>query len=151
VVLPLALSLKNNTTLHVAVIIWSEPRITAIFYLMKKITIYGIKNCDTMKKTFSWFEENNITYDFHDYKKLGIDEKSLKTWISKLGLATVINTKGTTYKQLTEEEKLACNAENTAVTLLLQKTSMIKRPLIVMDKNIWVGFEPTIWEQKIKK
>ncbi len=104
-----------------------------------------------MKKTFSWFEENNISFDFHDYKKLGIDEKSLKSWISKLGLETVINKKGTTYKQLSEEEKQACLSKNTAIGLLLQKTSMIKRPLIEMDKKIWAGFEPTIWEQKFKK
>ncbi len=124
----------------------SEPNITAIFFLMKTLTIYGIKNCDTMKKTFSWFDNNGISYQFHDYKKLGIDEKTLKSWLSKTDLDILVNKKGTTFKKLNSDEQIACHKIDGAIPLLLEKSSMIKRPLIAFNKKIYIGYEPETWE-----
>ncbi len=93
-------------------------------------TIYGIKNCNTMKKAFTLLEELGITYTFHDYKKLGIDAKTLKHWIDQLGLDSVINRKGTTWRALSESEQATASTVEGAIELMMHKTSVIKRPIL---------------------
>ncbi|NVK75986.1 MAG: ArsC family reductase [Oceanospirillaceae bacterium] len=112
------------------------------------IKIFGIKNCDTMKKTFRWLEENNLEYQFHDYKKEGLDEATAKAWIDELGWENVINKRGTTWRKLDEETKSMM--DNTkAVHTILSQTSMIKRPLIMINNEILLGFNPEEYSQKL--
>lgn len=98
------------------------------------ITIYGIKSCSTMKKAFTKLEELNVEYVFHDYKKQGIDKEALQRWVDKLGIDKVLNKRGTTWRKLTDEQKQAADASvDKAIDLLVENTSMIKRPIIEGD------------------
>ena len=103
------------------------------------ITIYGIKSCSTMKKAFTKLDELNVGYDFHDYKKQGIDKESVQRWVNELGINKVLNKRGTTWRKLTDEQKQAADANiDTAIDLLIENTSMIKRPIVegqLADKN----------------
>ena len=103
------------------------------------ITIYGIKSCSTMKKAFTKLDELGVSYDFHDYKKQGIDKESVQRWIDELGIDKVLNKRGTTWRKLTDEQKQAADANiDTAIDLLIENTSMIKRPIVegqLADKN----------------
>lgn len=103
-------------------------------------TIYGIKNCDTMKKAFAWLDENKIAYEFHDYKKQPPDEKILNAAIKKHGWENVINQRGTTWRALPENEKSDMN-ETKALTIALQNPSIIKRPLLAHNNQIYLGFK----------
>ena len=95
------------------------------------ITIYGIKSCSTMKKAFTKLDELGVSYDFHDYKKQGIDKESVQRWIDELGIDKVLNKRGTTWRKLTDEQKQAADANvNNAIDLLVENTSMIKRPMV---------------------
>ena len=103
------------------------------------ITIYGIKSCSTMKKAFTKLDELGVSYDFHDYKKQGIDKESVQRWIDELGIGKVLNKRGTTWRKLTDEQKQAADENvNNAIDLLIENTSMIKRPIVegqLADKN----------------
>ena len=103
------------------------------------ITIYGIKSCSTMKKAFTKLDELGVSYDFHDYKKQGIDKESVQRWVNELGIDKVLNKRGTTWRKLTDEQKQAADANvNSAIDLLVENTSMIKRPIVegqLADKN----------------
>ena len=103
------------------------------------ITIYGIKSCSTMKKAFTKLDELGVSYDFHDYKKQGIDKDSVQRWVDELGIDKVLNKRGTTWRKLTNEQKQAADASvNNAIYLLIENTSMIKRPIVegqLADKN----------------
>ncbi|MBO1531206.1 arsenate reductase [Psychrobacter sp. F1192] len=95
------------------------------------ITIYGIKSCSTMKKAFAKLDELDVSYEFHDYKKQGIDKKSVERWVDQLGIDKVLNKRGTTWRKLTDEQKAAADSdEDKAIELLVAHTSMIKRPII---------------------
>ena len=95
------------------------------------ITIYGIKSCSTMKKAFTKLDELGVSYDFYDYKKQGIDKESVQRWIDELGIGKVLNKRGTTWRKLTDEQKQAADANvNNAIDLLIENTSMIKRPIV---------------------
>ena len=103
------------------------------------ITIYGIKSCSTMKKAFTKLDELGVSYDFHDYKKQGIDKESVQRWIESLGIDKVLNKRGTTWRKLTDEQKQAADSDvDNAIDLLIENTSMIKRPIVegqLADKN----------------
>lgn len=103
------------------------------------IAIYGIKSCSTMKKAFTKLDELGVSYDFHDYKKQGIDKESVQRWVDELGINKVLNKRGTTWRKLTDEQKQAADANiDTAIDLLIENTSMIKRPIVegqLADKN----------------
>ncbi|MEN2751619.1 arsenate reductase [Psychrobacter sp. FBL11] len=95
------------------------------------ITIYGIKSCSTMKKAFTKLDELNVSYDFHDYKKQGIDKQSVQRWVDELGIDKVLNRRGTTWRKLTDEQKQVADANvESAIDLLIENTSMIKRPIV---------------------
>jgi len=102
------------------------------------IKVYGIKNCNTMKKTFTFLDSEEIEYIFQDYKKTSPSADFLKTVIEKKGLSSVVNKKGTTYKKLDEEEKQQLEQVDTAIPLLIQKSSMIKRPILESEKGNYV-------------
>lgn len=103
------------------------------------ITIYGIKSCSTMKKAFTKLDELGVSYDFHDYKKQGIDKQSVQRWLDTLGIDKVLNKRGTTWRKLDNEQKQAADADvDNAIDLLVENTSMIKRPIVegqLTDKN----------------
>jgi len=112
------------------------------------IKVYGIKNCNTMKKTFNFLDSEEIGYIFNDYKKTKPSEDFLKEVISKKSLSSVINKKGTTYKQLTEDEKLQLEEVHTAIPLLIERSSMIKRPILDTGTGDFIlGYE----EDQIRK
>ena len=95
------------------------------------ITIYGIKSCSTMKKAFTKLDELGVSYDFHDYKKQGIDKNSVQRWVESLGIDKVLNKRGTTWRKLTDEQKQAADENvNNAIDLLIENTSMIKRSIV---------------------
>ena len=95
------------------------------------ITVYGIKACSTMKKAFTKFDEMGVSYQFHDYKKQGVDKQSVQRWVDELGIEKVLNKRGTTWRKLTNEQKAAADANvDTAIDLLVENTSMIKRPIV---------------------
>lgn len=103
------------------------------------ITIYGIKSCSTMKKVFTKLDELGVNYDFHDYKKQGIDKDTVQRWVNELGIDKMLNKRGMTWRKLTDEQKQGADANiDTAIDLLIENTSMIKRPIVegqLADKN----------------
>ncbi len=112
-------------------------------------TIYGIKNCDTMKKARTWFETQGVSHDFHDYKAEGIDAETLDDWIGKVGWEVLLNKAGTTFKKLPDEQKEGLDATK-AKALMLAQPSMIKRPVLDVDGALVVGFKPEIYQQTFK-
>lgn len=109
------------------------------------ITLYGIPNCDTVKKARRWLDDRGIAHDFHDYKKAGIDRKTLQGWCDVHGHEALLNTRGTTWRKLDESLKQDMDARK-AVSLMLEHPSMIKRPVLVSGKRILVGFDEPAWK-----
>ncbi len=102
--------------------------------------LYGIPNCDTMKKARKWLDEHDVPYEFHDYKKLGIDEASLRDWMNKVDWEILLNRRGIMWRKLSQEQRDSINAEK-ALLLMMETPSIIKRPvLITEDGHIEVGF-----------
>ena len=112
------------------------------------ITIYGIKNCDTMKKARDWLDDPGIAYDFHDYKTAGIDKKHLDAWCKELGWETVLNRAGTTFRKLPDADRADLNAAK-AIALMLAQPSMIKRPILDLGTKRLAGFKPEIYAQAL--
>ena len=108
------------------------------------ITIYGIKNCDTMKKARNWLEAQGIAYAFHDYKADGIDQASLARWVAEHGWETVLNRAGTTFRALPEADRQGLDADK-AIALMLAQPSMIKRPVLDLGTRRLVGFKLDIY------
>jgi len=114
------------------------------------ITIFGIKNCDTMKKAQQWLDINGISYVFHDYKTEGVDRTHLDRWVRELGWETVLNRAGTTFRKLDEADKQELDA-NKAVALMQAQPSMIKRPILDLgDGRLLAGFKPELYEAALK-
>jgi len=105
------------------------------------INIYGIKNCNSVKKALDWMNENNITYEFHDYKKVGADKEVLEKFIEKFGWEKVLNRKGMTWRNLSKQEQENITDKNLAIVLMVDKTSIIKRPLIDLGEELLIGFD----------
>jgi arsenate reductase len=102
-------------------------------------TLYGIPNCDTIKKARKWLDDKNIAYEFHDYKKAGIDRKTLENWCKEFGYETLINKRGTTWRKLEDQLKNNIN-ETSAIKIMQENTSVIKRPVLISDHTKIVGF-----------
>lgn len=95
------------------------------------ITIYGIKSCSTMKKAFTKLDELGVSYEFHDYKKQGIDKATVQRWVNELGIEKLLNKRGTTWRKLEDSQKQAADDSiDNAIDLLVENTSMIKRPIV---------------------
>ena len=106
------------------------------------VIVYGIKNCDTMKKARVWLDEHSVDYAFHDYKAAGIDRRRLERWAKKVGWETLLNRAGTTFKKLPDREKDSITPAK-AITLMLKQPSMIKRPVLEAGGGkLLVGFKP---------
>jgi arsenate reductase (glutaredoxin) len=113
------------------------------------ITIYGIKNCDTMKKALGWLDARGVQYTFHDYKTAGIDRSRLDEWCGKLGWEVLLNRAGTTFRKLPERNKQDLD-EKRAVALMLAQPSLIKRPVLDIGGRLLVGFKPEHYEQAVR-
>jgi len=109
--------------------------------------VYGITNCDTVKKALTWLKNNNVPYEFHDFKKLGISPEKLQEWDTKVGYEKFLNKQGTTYKQLDPEVKDSIKTKEDALALLKEKTSMIKRPVIEKDGFLFFGFDEGVYSK----
>ena len=112
------------------------------------ITIYGIKNCDTMKKARAWLDKHGVDYSFHDYKTAGIDKDHLARWSKAVGWETLLNRAGTTFRKLPDAEK-ANLTEKKAMALMLAQPSMIKRPVLEVRGKLLVGFKPESYEAAV--
>lgn len=110
------------------------------------VTIYGIKNCSTMKKAFDWCEAHGVEFAFHDYKKQCIDQKRLTQWCQLVGWETLVNTRGTTWRKLGPEQQ-AIATQRDAVALMLEYPSLIKRPVVETGTQLLVGFDPQIFNE----
>jgi arsenate reductase len=117
--------------------------------MTKKTTIYGIKNCDTMKKARTWLDSHGVKYEFHDYKAAGASKEKLKAWSDEVGWETLLNRAGTTFKKLPEADKEGLN-ERKALALMLDQPSMIKRPVLEVGSKLLVGFKPEIYAKEVK-
>ncbi|MEH0742987.1 ArsC family reductase [Vibrio cholerae] len=104
------------------------------------ITMYGIPNCDTIKKAKKWLEQQGIEYQFHDYRKQGIETELVERFCQQLDWKQVLNKRGTTYRQLSDEQKANLDKE-TAVSLLVEMPAMIKRPILDVDGTLHLGFK----------
>ena len=110
------------------------------------VTIYGIKNCDTMKKARAWLEANGVDHRFHDYKAEGIDRTHLDAWTLEAGWETVLNRAGTTFRKLEEAERSDLTKDK-AIALMLEQPSMIKRPVLEADGKLLIGYKPEAYAE----
>ena len=104
-------------------------------------TLYGIPNCDTVKKARTWLAAHDIDYAFHDYKKAGVDASALRRWVDRLGWEVLLNRAGTTFRALPDSDKTDLNAEK-AIAIMLANPSTIKRPVVESDDVLLAGFKP---------
>jgi arsenate reductase (glutaredoxin) len=113
------------------------------------ITIYGIKNCDTMKKARAWLDKAGVVYEFHDYKTAGIDCERLTRWEKKVGWEILLNRAGTTFRKLPDKDKQVSDARK-AIALMLAQPSMIKRPVLELPRaRLLVGFKPEAYKEAV--
>jgi Spx/MgsR family transcriptional regulator len=115
---------------------------------METINLYGIKNCDTVKKARRWLEDNKINYTFHDFRTDGINRDQVKGWVNQLGWETLINKRSTSWKALDESIKNNLNDES-AIDVVLETPTLIKRPLMINGKTISVGFKPQTYQTQL--
>jgi len=114
----------------------------------RSVTIFGIKNCDTMKKARAWLDSHAVAYSFHDYKSEGIAKDTLKSWSDELGWENLLNRAGTTFRKLPDAEKKDLN-ERKALSLMLAQPSMIKRPVLDISGKLLIGFNPEIYAREL--
>jgi arsenate reductase len=112
------------------------------------ITLYGIKNCDTMKKARTWLDSRGVRYEFHDYKTAGIASTVVARWCAEVGWETLLNRNGTTFRKLPEPQKSGLN-ERKAIGLMVAQPSMIKRPVLEFGRRLLVGFQPAIYDHAV--
>jgi arsenate reductase len=110
------------------------------------VTIYGIKNCSTMKKARAWLDDAGIAYEFHDYKRAGIDKARLKRWSKAVGWETLVNRAGMTFRKLPDTAKQGLN-ESKAISLMADHPSLIKRPVLDVGGTLLVGFKPEVYDE----
>jgi arsenate reductase len=108
------------------------------------VTIYGIPNCDTMKKARTWLEGQGIAHDFHDYKKVGISAEKLEAWADAVGWEVLLNKAGTTFRKLPDSDKAGIDRAK-AIALMVEQPSLIKRPVLEHSGGVLVGFKPDVY------
>lgn len=114
------------------------------------VKVYGIPNCDTVKKALNWMDANSISYEFHNYKKEGITATKLKEWSKEVGWQMLLNKKSSTWRKLTAEGQPEITSQAAAISLLQENTSLIKRPVITIDGAILVGFNEEQYKEQFK-
>jgi len=118
--------------------------------MVSTITLYGIPNCDTMKKARAWLADNGIEYVFHDYKKAGIDETTLRGWIEQVGWEVLLNRRGMMWRKVPQAVKDSID-QDSAIALMLETPSIIKRPVLDTGKGLYVGFKPEQYSEIFQK
>ena len=114
------------------------------------MTVFGIKNCNTVKSALTWLDNHGVAYEFHDYKKKGITAAALKAWSKQVGWESLLNRRGLTWKQLPESERASIKTEADAIKLMTEKTSIIKRPLLEEDgKVVLLGFDEEAYKKTL--
>jgi arsenate reductase (glutaredoxin) len=116
----------------------------------KPITIYGIKNCDTMSKARKWLDDHKVNYQFHDYRVDGIDRSHVQSWIKALGWEKVLNRASATFRELPAAAKESLT-EAKAIALMLDQPTMIKRPVLEAGEQLLIGFKPDAYETAFSK
>ena len=111
------------------------------------IVVYGINNCDTVKKARKWLSKNNIEYQFHDFRKDGLSESKIKQWVGQIDWEILLNRRGTTWRKLSEDQKANINKSN-AVKLMADQPTLIKRPVVEHNNEIIVGFSADTYQQQ---
>ncbi|MFZ6657835.1 ArsC family reductase [Undibacterium sp. TJN19] len=123
--------------------------------MTQSITLFGIPNCDTVKKARTWLQEQDLAFEFHDFKKQGLTRAAVEAWLEHQSLDVLINRKGTTWRALSEEEKAGADNTEQAIALMLDKPSVIKRPVMLIDANgktqVNVGFSVPQYQSIFKK
>lgn len=133
--------------LFLAALRWGAPIYCCIEEALNMTTtMYGIKNCDTIKKARKWLEENGVEYQFHDYKKDGLEQSQLEAWVDELGFEALVNKRGTTWRKLDEEVKAGIDRDS-AIVLMLANASIIKRPLLITQDAKTLGFKADEYAQ----
>jgi arsenate reductase (glutaredoxin) len=112
---------------------------------MSAVTLYGIRNCDAVKKARAWLDKRGVDYGFHDYKAAGVEADRLRRWTSELGWETLLNRAGTTFRKLPDPQKQNLN-QHTALALMLDQPSIIKRPVLELRGRLVVGFKPELYQ-----
>ncbi len=110
---------------------------------MQTVTIFGIPNCDSIKKTLTWCKTHGVDFTFHNYKTSGIDKKNLLSWCKSAGWEKLLNTKGTTWKKIAVDYEGVNINESKAIEIMLQHHSVIKRPVVISGEKLIVGFDET--------
>lgn len=114
-------------------------------------TVYGIRNCNTVKSALDWLKKKNVEFEFHDYKSKGITEAKLRAWSKQVGWENLVNKRGTTWRQLDENVQNKVTNESSAIDLMMEKTSVIKRPLVEEGgKVVTLGFDETDYAKKFQ-
>jgi len=117
--------------------------------MAKSVTLYGIPNCDTVKKARNWLDGAKVAYVFHDYRADGLERAKVEEWIDKAGLDVVLNRQSTTFKALSDEEKAGMTRKK-AVALMLAQPTAIKRPVLEQGATLLFGFKPDIYADAVK-
>ena len=113
------------------------------------VKIYGIPNCDSVKKAFAWLSQNKVKFEFHDYKKLGITQEKIENWLQSQPMDILLNRKGTTWKGLTLVAQKKAVKDSEAVKLMITNTSLIKRPIVELGEAVFVGFDADIYKENL--
>ncbi len=113
------------------------------------ITLYGIPNCGSVKKARDWLDSQDIAYEFHDFKKLGIDKETIAGWMKQVSWDVLVNRKGTTWRGLPEATKASVTTATSATTLMIDNPSVIKRPVLCKGKTMLVGFDADTYEEHL--
>ena len=116
---------------------------------MSATTVFGIPNCDTVKKARNWLDKHHIEYQFHDFRRDGLSEKQIKAWLTKVDLDVLLNKRSRTWRELSDSDKSNVT-ETKAIKLMLKQPSLIKRPVLVTGKTVMVGFDPKQYQSLFK-
>lgn len=116
---------------------------------MSTITLYGIPNCDTVKKARAWLNERGVDAEFHDYKKQGVPEAALRGWVKALGWEALLNRKGTTWRKLDPARQAQVTDADSAIALMLEQPSVIRRPVLVRGDVLRAGFDADDWAKTL--
>ena len=114
------------------------------------ITLYGIPNCDTVKKARTWLEQAGLSYQFHDFKKAGLDKTTVSAWLKEVPWEILVNKKGTTWRGLPDATKALVIDATSATALMLENTSVIKRPVLCTNNQVLVGFDADLYKKTLK-
>jgi arsenate reductase len=113
------------------------------------VKVYGIPNCGSVKKAFVWLNKNNIKFEFHNFKTEGVTEQQINTWLQHQPIEILLNRKGTTWKGLTGVAQKKANNQAEAIKLMIENTSLIKRPVIEFEKNVLVGYDENLYKSTL--